>query len=256
MSNLEQIKKLRELTGAGMMECKNSLDESGGDIDKAIEVLRKKGALKAAKKAQREAKEGSVDIAISSDHKNGSIVQVNCETDFVARNPGFVSFVKELAEAGLRNGAREEFEKKKDDLVLKLGENITFGNAEVLTGGYVAGYLHSNKKVASLVVFNKEVNEEIAHEVAMQIVAASPVYIKCEDVPAEVLEHEKEIYREQLKNEGKPENMIEKILFGKLAKFYEEVCLLKQPFIKEEKKRVEQLLPEGAEVTKFVRFFL
>ena len=176
MADAKTIAKLRNQTGAGMMDCKKALDEAGDDYDKAIDVLRKKGEAKASKKmAEREAKEGIVYSYIHSSNKSGAMVELFCETDFVARTDDFKS---------------------------------------------------------------------LAHDIAMQIVAMSPDYLKPEDVPSEVIEKEKEIYREQLKKEGKPEEMVEKILLGKLDKFYQEVCLLKQSFIKEDKLSVEDMIKQ------------
>lgn len=257
MSNLELIKKLRQQTGAGMLEVKNALEEAGDDQEKAIELLKKSGALKAAKKADRQTQEGLINIKVSDNRKKASIIQINCETDFVAKNETFINFVTELSDKNFEtNDAETEFNSKKQGLILKIGENLTFGNAEILEGEYVSGYLHTNKKVGALVAFSKELPEELAHDIAMHITASNPSYLKSEDVPAEVLEKEKEIYSSQLKKENKPEDIIEKIMPGKLAKFYEQVCLLKQPFIKDDKKKVEDLLPEGVKIVKFVRYSL
>jgi len=193
MSETQTIVQLRNQTGAGMMDCKKALDEAQGDYNKAIDILRQKGELKAAKKLEeRTASEGIVYSYIHSNNKAGAMVALACETDFVARTEDF---------------------------------------------------------------------KNLAHEIAMQVVAMMPDYLKPEDVPADVLEHEKEIYTEQLKNEGKPENIIEKIMSGKLDKFYSEVCLLKQPFIKDDTITVEALINqyiaktgEKIEVNRFVRF--
>ncbi|NQU77904.1 elongation factor Ts [Candidatus Falkowbacteria bacterium] len=257
MSNLDQIKELREQTGAGMMEVKKALEEAGNDKEKATEVLKKSGALKAQKKSDRATSEGLVDIKISPDHKKASIIQINCETDFVAKNEIFINLVSELSSKNLEtNDAETEFNSRKEDLVLKIGENLTFGRAEVLEAEYISGYLHSNKKVGSLISFSAQIEEELAHDIAMHITALNPGYLKPEDVPVDILEKEKEVYREQLKNQGKPEEIIEKILQGKLAKFYEENCLLNQPFVKDDKKKVKELLPKGVEIVKFVRYSL
>ncbi|MBU4331695.1 translation elongation factor Ts [Patescibacteria group bacterium] len=255
--DLNLVKQLRQQTGVGMMECKEALEETSGDLDKALEVLRKKGAVKAAKKADREAKEGLIEVAAADDHKKVALVQVQCETDFVAKNEVFSGFVKELAAKAFEgNDAEQEFEKQKDELVLKIGENLIFSKAELIEGEYVSSYLHANHKLAGVAAFNKELPDELAHDIAMQVAASGPLYVKPEDVPKEVQEKEKEIYREQLKGEGKPAEIVEKILLGKINKYYEEVCLLKQPFVKEDKKRVEQLLPEGVEIIGFVRYSL
>ena len=255
---MEDIKKLRDLTGAGIVDCKKALDEAGGDFDRAVEILRKKGGAKAAKKADRATNEGLVEVA-SVDNKKVSIVKILCETDFVARNEDFQNFVKEVAEAGLTGSSEEFFNSKKDEFVLKVGENLTFGGGEVLKGEYVSSYKHSNNSVATAVVFNKEADESLGNDVAMQAAAMNPACLAPEEVSAEELEKEKDIYREQLKTEGKPEEMIEKILVGKVNKYYEEVCLIKQSFIKEDKKSVEQVLKEAdpeLKIVKFVRYSL
>ncbi|NQU77816.1 translation elongation factor Ts [Candidatus Falkowbacteria bacterium] len=175
MPNLDLIKQLRSQTGAGMMEVKKALGESGDDIGKAVEILRKSGAAKAAKKADRATSEGLIDIKISSDNKKASIIQINCETDFVAKNDTFINFVSDLSGKNLESGTAEtEFNSRKEDLVLKIGENLTFGNAEFIESDYVAGYLHSNKKVGAIVAFSKEVPEELAHDIAMHVTAANP----------------------------------------------------------------------------------
>ncbi len=255
---MEEIKKLRDLTGAGIVDCKKALEESGGDIDRAVEILRKKGEAKSAKKAERVTNEGLVEMAFDG-NKKVSIVKILCETDFVARNDDFKKFVKDIAQAGLDGSSEDYFNSKKDEMVLKIGENLTFGGGEVLEGEYIASYLHSNGKVASVVVFNKETDETLATDIAMQITAMSPDYIKPEDVPEEDKEKEKAIYKEQLKKEGKPEEIIDKIIEGKLNKYFEDICLLKQTFIKEDKKSVEQVLKEvdaELKVVKFVRYSL
>lgn len=254
MIDVKTISQLRSQTGAGMMECQQALTESNGDITQAVEILRKKGAIKAAKKAERATKEGTIAINVSSDHKKATLVAVNCETDFVAKNSDFSSFVDELA---TKEDAQAEFNSHKEELVLKIGENLTFGTAETLSAEYVTGYLHANKKAASLVAFNKAMPEELAYDIAMHIVAANPLYLKPEDVLEADLSKEKEVYGEQLKNEGKPEAVWEKIITGKLNKFYEETCLLNQRFIKDEDKTISQLLKEageGIEIIKFVRY--
>jgi len=257
MIDIQTISQLRAQTGAGISECKQALEETNGNIEQAIDVLRKKGALKAAKKAERTTNEGVVAIKISDDHKKASLTAVNCETDFVAKNSDFISFVNQLVEKQFEsNGAEEGFNSQKEEQVLKIGENLTFGMAETLEGEYVSGYLHANKKVASLVAFNKTVSEELAKDIAMQIVAEAPSYLKPEEVTVEELEREKEVYKEQLKNEGKPEEVMDKIIEGKLNKYYEDVCLLNQKFIKDDSKTITQLLKEageGIEVVKFIR---
>jgi elongation factor Ts len=250
---MEDIKKLRDLTGAGIVDCKKALDETGGDLDKAVDLLRKKGGAKAAKKADRATNEGLVDIA-QDGNKKISIVKISCETDFVARTDDFLNFVKEVAEAGLTGSSEEFFNNIKDEMVLKVGENLTFGGGETLEGEYVVAYKHSNNRVATAVAFSKDVDASLGNDIAMQAAAMSPSYLNPEDVPSGEIEREKDIYREQLKAEGKPEEMIEKILMGKINKYYEEICLIKQTSIKEDKKSVEQVLKEVDPELKIVKF--
>lgn len=250
--------QLRRITGAGMSDCQSALEESNNDIDKAIEILRKKGAVKAAKKADREAHEGVIEITRSSDKKTGSMVQIHCESDFVAKNNEFITFVKNLADHGLNDSAEQKFTSEKEQLILKIGENIIFGREERVRGDFVESYLHANKKVGCLVAFNKTIDEEVAHDIAMHIAATNPYYINKDEVPQEVIEKEKEIYKEQLKAEKKPENIVEKITQGKLQKFYVENCLNLQAFIKDDSMSVDNYLQskagKDAKVTKFIRF--
>ncbi|MEA2065276.1 MAG: translation elongation factor Ts [Patescibacteria group bacterium] len=251
---MEKIKKLRGITGAGIVDCKSALSEAEGDIDKAVDYLRKKGAIKAAKKADRETNEGLTAIAMSDDNKKASIIKIYCETDFVARNEDFINFVKDIAERGLSESAEEYFNGKKEEMILKIGENITFGESKIIEGEYLASYIHSNKKVASVVSFNKTIDEATAKDIAMQVVAMNPSFISPDEVPESEKEKEKEIYREQLLKQGKPENIIDNILIGKINKYCEEICLLKQPFIKDDKKIVEQILKEADVDAKIVKF--
>jgi len=256
---MEKIKELRDKTGAGMVECSNALKEANGDIELAVEILRKKGGAKAAKKADRMTTEGVIAIAKSADNKKLVIAKVQCETDFVGRNDDFKAFANSVAEAGVDGSAEEFFIANKDAVVLKVGENLTLGGAETLNGEFVNGYIHSNGKVASAVVFNKACDAMLANDVAMHIVAMSPNCLNPEDVDPTDLAKEKEIYTEQLKNEGKKEEMIEKILGGKISKYYEDVCLTKQFFIKDDKKKIEDVLKESdadLKIVKFVRFSL
>jgi elongation factor Ts len=261
MADTKMIVKLRESTGAGMVDCQTALTEANGDFDKAVDILRKKGEAKAAKKADRETKEGL--ISISKDGSKVAVVSVACETDFVARNEDFIKVIKEFSDK-LLTAPVEEFKvwadaRIKNELVVKIGENIKLVEARVYDNEPVIGYyLHSNRKNAAVVVLSAG-TEEMAVNVGMQIVAMSPEYLKPEDVPVEVLNKEKEIYAEQLKKEGKPENIIEKIMAGKLSKYYEDVCLTKQLYIKDDKMTVEKYLETtapGATIVKFDKFVL
>ena len=265
---MEKLKLLRDKTGAGIADCKMALDEAGGEIDKAIEILRKKGIAKAAKRSDREAGEGMVKVAISQDAKTGYIVEINAETDFVVRSEKFQQFAEKVIKLSLEkqpknlaellslnyNGAKVK--ENLDSLSGVMGEKLDIKKYNLLkSDGTVAAYSHLGGKIGVLVALNKEGQSDIAYDIAMQIAAAKPKYIRVEDVAADELAKEKEIYREQLLKEGKPENMIEKIMPGKLAKFYEEVCLLKQEYIKDDSKRVEDILGE-VKVEGFIRYSL
>jgi len=250
------ISKLRELTGAGIADCKSALEESESDIEKAIEALRKKGALKAAKKSDRETKEGV--IAVGKADKKVAVVGLACETDFVARNQDFIEAVQDFSQKLLdmdleefKNWVQDEI---KNELVVKIGENIQLAEAEVIEGEVLGSYLHSNNKIASVVSLSAG-SPGLAVDLAMQVAAMSPKYIKPEDIPTEEIEKEKEIYREQLRSEGKPEEIWEKIIPGKLNKYYQEVCLLSQPFIKDDKMTVQDFIKQAGEQIQVVAFF-
>ncbi|PIR93880.1 elongation factor Ts [Candidatus Falkowbacteria bacterium CG10_big_fil_rev_8_21_14_0_10_39_11] len=256
----QTIIKLRQMTGAGMVDCKKALVAAEGDLDKAIEILRKNGEAKAAKKAERETNEGIITLA-ESDGKV-AYVALKSETDFVARNEDFIAAGKELAEK-LLTVSEEEFKtlaetKIKNELVVKIGENIQLGDYGVVSDKVVGAYLHSNKKVAAIVTLSAG-TKDVAVDVGMQIVAMSPEYLKPENVPAEVVDKEKEIATEQLKKEGKPAEIIEKIIGGKITKYYQEACLTKQMFIKDDKVSVEDYVKsaaDGAEITSFIKIEL
>lgn len=243
----QAITKLREITGAGIGDCKATLEEAGGDIDKAVEIMRKKGAIKAAKKSDRATKEG----VIASAQKDGKVAVVGlaCETDFVARNQDFINTVNELAAKLLEMDNVDDFkswaeEKIKNEMIVKIGENLQLVAVDIVSGPVLGCYIHSNKKIASVVVLDKG-TQDLALDIAMQVVAMSPKCLKPEDVDVEELKKEKEIYKVQLKNEGKPEAMWDKIIEGKVNKFYTDVCLLKQAFIKDDKKSIEKILAEN-----------
>jgi len=265
---MENIKILRDKTGAGMVDCKKALDESGGDINKAVEILRKKGIAKAAKRSDREAGEGVVKVALSSDAKIGYIVQINAETDFVVLSEKFQSFAekitrlimekqpKDLVELMALNIEGVTVKENLDSLSGIIGEKLDIKKYGLLkSAGTVAVYSHLAGRIGVLVALDKEGQSDIAYDIAMQIAATNPKYINPEDVAAAELEKEKEIYKVQLLKEGKPENMIDKIMQGKLAKFYEEVCLTKQEYIKDDSKKVEDLLGD-VKVEKFIRYSL
>ena len=248
MYSASDVKTLREKTGAGMLDCKKALDETKGDIDKAVDYLREKGIAKASKKSDRIAAEG-----LSQIYTNGNkaiILEVNCETDFVSRNEEFQNFVKKLGEGLLNSDAKTMEEamevtidnEKVSDLVIgitaKIGEKISFRRFMAITkkdSENFGSYIHMGGKIASLIVIEGG-NPEVAKEVAMHAAAMRPLYLNENEVPSDVLEKEKNIMKQELLNEGKPEAQIEKILVGKVRKYYEEICLANQIFVKSENK--------------------
>ena len=263
------VKELRERTGAGMMDCKKVLTETDGDLEKASELLRERGIAKAAKKSGRVAAEGMVEAYISEDGKVGAIVEVNSETDFVAKNQEFRTFVMDIAKQVVKNNPKTVedllqepaiFEEGKTvnevliDKIAKIGENMTvrrFARFET-TNGLIEKYIHGDGKIAVLVNMENG-NKELAKDICMQIAAARPEYVSREQVPAERLEKEKEILKAQTMNEGKPEAIAEKIVMGRINKFYEEVCLVDQEFVKDSSMKVSQVLKD-AKVVEFARF--
>jgi len=258
-----QVKELREKTGAGMMDCKKALVESGGDEEKAVMYLREKGLSKAAKKAGRATSEGLVTPYVSEDGKTAVISELLCETDFVAKGDDFKAFAAALSEkiAGLdvTSGTADDLPKDVadvTDLIAKLGENMGVGRfAKVSTDGVLGVYVHSNNKLATIVELTGGGDETIAKDVAMHVAAMNPQCITSDELPADVLEKEKALYMKQAMDEGKPENIAEKIVTGRLNKFYSEVCLIEQAFIKEDKKKVKDILG-GATVAGFARLAL
>ena len=242
--DIKLISELRAKTGAGLGDCRATLEEAGGDIEKAVELMRKKGELKAAKKSDRATKEGVV--AIASAEGKAAVVALACETDFVSRTDAFQSAAADFAAKLLASGDVEAFKSEaeqfiKNELTMKVGENMLIAGAGVYEGGVIGTYIHSNKKVAGVAVISGG-DKETANDIAMQIAAMNPRFLDQASVPADVIEKEKEIYRENLKAEGKPEGMWDKILEGKLKKFYEENCLVNQVFIKDDSKRISDLL--------------
>ena len=257
----KKVQELREKTGAGMMDCKKALVDAKGDLDKAIEILRLKGAASAEKKADRVAKDGCVATNIASDGKSGVLLELNCETDFVASTDQFQALLKELLNQAAANkfNSAEQFPKEKiTETIAKLGENITVGRVfrfESSGPGLVGAYLHpSNKPGISKQGVLVEVGtgndastgteqvKTLVRDIAMQVAAHKADYVSRENIPADIINKEKEIYREQAKQEGKPEKILEKIVDGKLSKFYSLVCLVDQPFIKDDKSTVGQLI--------------
>ena len=254
------------------MDCKKALTEAGGDFDKAIEILRKKGQKVAASRAEREAKEGIVLSKISADAKRGILVSVNSETDFVARNEEFASFVEKVAAIAIEKfpATIEELKSlnfsgalsindKLTELVGKIGEKLEISRYETLSTEKVSEYIHPGNKLAVIIGFTKNISNEAGRNIAMQVAAMAPVSIDRNDVPQEIIDRELEIGRELARKEGKPENMIDKIAQGKLNKFYSESTLLNQEYVREAKKTVGQYLAQAdkdAKVTAFKRIAL
>jgi elongation factor Ts len=260
----QQVKELRDKTGAGMMDCKKALNEADGDFQKAIEILRKKGASVAAKRAERAANEGLVVTKTFNDDKSGAILEVNCETDFVANSDDFVQFANYALEALVENKPANVDEllassydgKKVGDeltnLIGKIGEKIEISRftIENSDNGEVIDYVHHGSKLGVLVkaenvpAEKKDEFSALFKDVAMQVAAMKPSYLTRDDVPQDVIDKEMEIYKEVAKKEGKPEQVLEKIASGKLNKFYQENCLVEQAFIKDNTKTVGELLKE------------
>ncbi len=255
-----QVNELRKKTGAGMMDCKKALVEANGDLQKAIEILRKKGAAVAAKRAEKSANEGLILTKVADDKKSAAIVEVNCETDFVAKSEDFVSFAQVvLGEVYSKTPASVDellnssanTKSKLDEVLGKVGEKIEisrFAN-ENDPGGIIEDYIHPGSKLGVLVKFSEvsdgsEELSSLAKDVAMQIAAMNPICVKREEVPEDTIEKELDIYKELARKEGKPENILDKIAQGRLNKFYQENVLVEQAFIKDNSKTVGELLKE------------
>lgn len=266
------VAKLRQMTGAGMMDCKKALVEANGDYERAKEIIREKGKLVAAKRSDRETTEGSVIALTNGDHTKGILVCLSCETDFVAKNAEFQQLAKQIADASLAQmpadlealkGVALEGGRTVADAVTeqtgKSGEKHDVPFYGKIEAPYIAQYIHTNGKVATIVGFNKPIDEHAGREIAMQITAMNPVSVSKSDCPKEVIEKELEIYREQIAQEGKPANMIEQIANGKLNKFFKESTLEEQTFVKDGKISVAAYLktvdPE-VKVLSFKRFSL
>ena len=265
MSDIEKVKKLREATGAGFKDCNLAIKESGGDLDKAVEILRVKGISKASKKMSRDAKEGLV--AISGDDKKTSIIEVNCETDFVAKNDDFINFVKELSEINNQNDSNvDELKKAKmkngntveDNLVAliaKIGEKITIGKTKTISNSSSINYqyLHSVIKdnLAKLAVVvsletkdNSDIVKTFGKQLSMHIAASNPLALESSLIDKSIIDKEQELVTEELKNSGKPEDIAKKISSGKMNKFKEENALLTQAWVMEPKKKVQDIVKE------------
>jgi elongation factor Ts len=271
----EKVKELREKSGAGMMECKRALSSTGGDISKAIDLLRKEGVVKAAKKAGRATLEGLIAMAISPDKKSASLVEVNCETDFVARTDQFLEFISAVAEEVIRSQpksldallkqpfGKSTLQESLAELISKVGENMSirrFILVEASAGEAVGSYQHAGSKIGVLVKLKgAKATEALARDVAMHVAAMSPHYIHRKQVPATTIEREKEIAKAAPDLAGKPAHLLDKILEGKLNRYYSDACLVEQPFVRDPsgKKAVGDFLREAApdtEVLEMVRY--
>ena len=280
----QDIKKLREATNCGILDCKKALTESEGDFDKAVDILRKKGQAKAVKKADREAKEGVVAAQIDVEARSGVLVEVNCETDFVAKNDNFKEFVSELTDSVASSGSNDidsanavqkgdgtldDFVKAK---VIELGENLQFRRMtryEVEGSGVVASYIHLGGKVGVLVEVNcgkddtaaSDVFRDLVKDLTLHIAAAAPAGIGRDEISDDLVEAEKDLFRKQMADSGKPPEILDKIIEGKLGKFYSTVCLLEQGFIKDPDNTIADLLAsKGKEledeisIRRFIRY--
>lgn len=248
----QDVKTLRDRTGVSMMECKKALTESEGDMDKAIEILRKRGIAKAEKKADRGTGNGTIAAAIVGD--KAAIVQVFCETDFVARNEDFVALAKKIAEIAAEKGeetAKSEAESLIKEGVLKLGENIQLGDIKLVEGSELDFYIHSNGNFG-VVISTEEVEEEPRHDIAMHIAAMNPEVINPEEITQDLVDKEKEIWKEQLATEGKPADIIDKIMMGKEQKFRAEKALMTQDFVKDPDQKISDVVGDG-KINTFIR---
>jgi len=267
----ETVKSLREKTGCGMMDCKKALSETGGDIEKAVDFLRKKGLATAAKKAERVATQGVVVSHLDMKSGIGVLLEANCETDFVAKNPDFQQFVKDIAahiaknkpsdiaallEQPLENGSGKKVGDVIKEIIAKFGENTLIGRFSIFetSKGLVDSYIHLNGKIGVLVELesDKGISDDIktlARDLSLQIAASRPSVIVKDEVPSEALAHEREILKAQALSEGKPENIVDKMVEGRLGKFYSEICLMEQPFIKDPAKKIADVVKEASSKT-------
>jgi len=266
--NMDTIKKLREQSGAGIIDCKAALLEANGDLNVALEILRKKGIAKAGKRADHAANQGVIKAWVDPEQQWGCLLELRTETDFVARNDKFQQLAEDILEAAVNNKVRDLgsllaltihgqiIQEVVENWSGVMGEKIVLSNYATLSSqGTVASYLHGGGTIGVLVAINKPSASELAKDLAMQIAATNPKYLTPEEIPASEIEKEKEIYREQLKQEGKPAEIIDKIIENKLSHYFTEVCLVKQEFIKDEQQTIEKLLA-GAIIEGYYRFQL
>ena len=269
----QDINKLRQATGAGMMDCRKALTETNGDFEAAIDWLRKQGQKVAAKRSDREAKEGVVIAQTTADHKSGIVVCVSCESDFVSKNQDFVAFVQSIADAAIKNDAKSADELKNaevdgakvsdliNDKLASIGEKIDLTKFERVDAPYVASYIHGANRIGVLVGLDKEA-DEVGKNIAMQVAALSPVAVDADSVPADVVEREKGLIMDMMKEDpkmaGKPEEMLSKIAEGKLGAFFKEQTLTAQAYVKDGGKSVADYLKESGDVkvTEFKRVAL
>ncbi len=278
----DQVKKLREKTGAGMMDCKRALEKSNGDMQKAIVYLREQGMAKATQKSARSAKEGLILSDIRSQGKVGILLELNCETDFVARTQHFKDIAQDMSAWIVEHRPAdisqvvESMKERVNATIAKLGENISAKRFALFeldadSNGLIFSYIHPGSKLGVLLELNCHTNgvaqdeefTQLAKDISMQIAATNPLVVTRDELKAEIIEKEKDIYRTQAKNEGKPDKIIERIVGGKLEKYFQEVCLLEQPFVKDQDRSVSERIDEtqkrlGEEITvgQFARFRL
>ena len=258
-----EVKLLREKTGLGMMECKNALVESKGDLELAITNLRKNSALKAEKKSSRTAAEGRIISKIDSSENLAVILEINCETDFVAKDESFIEFWEEALDSCLQNPdsslaqlSEEKLEEKRQALIQKIGENIVIRRREIIKSDNLYSYVHGNNKIGSIVSIDQE-NKNTGEDIAMHIAASSPLVIDPNDLDENLVSKEEEIIKAQVADSDKPENIVEKMVMGRLEKFKSEVSLLNQPFVKDPSKNIKTLLEEqNLNVLNFHRYEL
>jgi len=255
------VKELRERTGLGMMECKKALKEAEGDVELAIDNLRKASGLKAAKKADRTAADGVVSVKVAEDGSYAVLVEVNSETDFVARDEGFLAFVNKVLDKAFADKQDDvaavmdgELEAAREALVQKIGENISVRRLALVEGGVIDGYVHSNNRIAVVTQLDGG-TQDLARDLSMHIAAVNPQVIKPEDMPTELVDKEKEIIKAQPDMEGKPAEIVEKMMVGRINKFLKEASLVEQPFVKDPEIKVGKLVADaGASIRSFVRF--
>ena len=256
----QDVKDLREKTGLGMMECKKALEEAGGNSDLAITNLRKNSALKAEKKSSRTAVEGVI-LSDTSDSSNSILIEINCETDFVAKDANFLAFTEEVLgtclnspDVSLEKLLSDSLEEKRQNLVQKIGENIVIRRKFNVSSPFVYSYIHGNKKIGVLVSLEQE-NEELGKDLAMHVAASNPLAISPEEISEEMINKEKEIIEAQVSDADKPQEIIEKMTSGRLKKFLSEVSLIDQPFVKDPSLNVSQLLKNNDNsVLSFIRY--